>query len=526
MKMKIVIMVLIFFTVLFVGCKRQAQSFVSMSDTAELVNPTGFPIVDEQITMTLFGSRDPNHSRWSEMFFFKKYAEMTNINLDFMEIPSQGFEERKNLLFAANDLPDIFFRSFINPSQFTMYGVTSKQLIPLNPYLDEWAPNIAKILRENESVRVAVTASDGNIYVLPALNFSMSGRVGLKPWINKDWLAKLGLEIPTTPQEFKQVLIAFRDGDPNGNGLNDEIPLGFQGGIGTIYTMGGSWGLEHQMENTINVVDGKVHFWLKDNAFKEYLMFMNELYTEKLIWQNFYKANNQPELRSHLSNAMFGVMYQPYSDTFLNVEDQYTGFLPLIGPYGDQIWSAVTTGVNSVGAFAISRTCKYPEAALRWVDYFYSEEGSLFYRYGVEGETFYYDANGNPHINANIRNDPGGFMRALGMINLVPGGGGPHLISDNNDGIVASELTKKIAADLMPFIPKIMYSRPPMNEIEQEEFFAIVQDLNKYRDESVAKFIIGEWSFDRWDEYCRTLDRIGLPRLERIYQRAFDASRK
>lgn len=43
--------------------------------------------------------------------------------------------------------------------------------------------------------------------------------------INKVWLDKLGLEVPTTLAELKEVLIAFRDGDPNGNGIQDEIPM-------------------------------------------------------------------------------------------------------------------------------------------------------------------------------------------------------------------------------------------------------------------------------------------------------------
>jgi putative aldouronate transport system substrate-binding protein len=342
--------------VLFAGCKKQSSPSAGRTASAAMVNSAGFPIVDEPITMTVFGSRDPNQAKWSEMFFFKKYAEMTNIRLELQEVPSQGFEERKNLLFASNNLPDIFIRAGINPVQFAMYGVTSKQLIPLEPYLDQWAPNIAKIIRENETVRMAITASDGHVYVLPALNFSNSGSIGLKQWINKRWLAKLGLGIPSTPEEFKQVLIAFRDRDPNGNGKADEIPLGIRE-ISSIYLLAGSWGLEHQLETTANVVNGKVHFWLKDNAFKEYLQFLNELYREKLLWQNYYKADSRPEWRSNLSNALFGIFYMPYSDVFSNVEDQFIGFPPIKGPYGDQIWADVNNGVTAVGAFAVSNAC-------------------------------------------------------------------------------------------------------------------------------------------------------------------------
>jgi putative aldouronate transport system substrate-binding protein len=472
----------------------------------------------------VFGSRDQNQTNWKDMFFFQKYAELTNINLDLQEVPAQGFLEKKNLLFASDELPDIFIRANIIPTEFAMYGATSGQLIPLEPYLAQYAPNINRIIQENEAVRLSITAADGHIYVLPELDFSDTGGMGFKQWINKEWLAALGRNIPATPQEFKDLLIAFRDRDPNGNGRADEIPLGIRE-ISSIYVLGGSWGLEHQMGDTINIKDGKIHYWLKDDNFREYLVFLNELYREKLLWQNYYKADSRPEWRSNLANALFGAFYMPYSDVFINVEDQFIGYPPLKGPHGDQIWADANNGVINIGAFAVSSTCKYPEAALRWVDYFYSDEGSLFYRYGIAGETFSYDEKGLARINSDIINSPEGFMTALGKINLVPGGGGPNVITNQTDGIVASDLTKQVATDLAPYCPKVIYSKPTLSEIDQERVNAIVQDLNKYRDESVTRFILGEWGFDRWAEYCTTLERIGLSELEGIYQKAFDAIR-
>jgi putative aldouronate transport system substrate-binding protein len=49
--------------------------------------------------------------------------------------------------------------------------------------------------------------------------------MGQKFWINKAWLDKVGLGIPTTPEELKTALLAFKDGDPNGNGEADEIGI-------------------------------------------------------------------------------------------------------------------------------------------------------------------------------------------------------------------------------------------------------------------------------------------------------------
>jgi putative aldouronate transport system substrate-binding protein len=275
------------------------------------------------------------------------------------------------------------------------------------------------------------------------------------------------------------------------------------------------------MKDTVNIENGKVHFWLKDEKFKSYLQYMNLLYQEKLLWKDYYKRD-LPAWRSNLSNALFGAFYMPYSDVFLKVEDQFTGFVPLVGPYGDQLWSDANSGVLNIGAFAISNVCKDPEVAIRWVDYFYSEEGSLYLRYGIEGETYTLNAQGKPVFVDSILKDPKGFMTALGQINLVPGGGAPQLITNDTDGVVASDLTKEVSAMMVPYLPKTVYMNPSFTQEESEEYVSIVQDLYKYRDEAVTKFILGEWDFKKWNEYCTTLDKIGLPKLEKLYQQAFD----
>lgn len=492
---------------------------VANSSTVE-VNPEGFPIVNEPLTLTVFGIRDANQAPWDEMLVFQEYEKMTGIHMDFQESPDQGKDEKKSLLFASDDLPDVFVRPLFTANEISRYGVESGQLMPLNDLIPLYCPNLNALLEANPQYKAAITAADGNIYTLPQIDISDTGKIDFKQWINKNWLKKLGLEVPTTTDEMIEVLRAFKTQDPNGNGKADEIPMGIRE-PSSIYSLGGSFGLHYNMQNTINLEDGKVHFWLQDERFKEYLQYLNQLYSEGLLWMDYYKRD-LPAWRSNLSNALFGVFYMPYSDVFLNVEDQFIGFDPLEGPHGDKFWASTSLGIYT-GAFALSNTCSNPAAALRWVDYFYSEEGSVFYRMGVEGKTFYYDENGDPQMLDSLLNDERGFMTALGEVNLVPGGNGPNLITNQTNAAVASELTKQIAAELIKHSDSAIFP-PNFTPEENEEIVAITQDLDKYRDESVTKFIIGEWSFDMWDEYCNTLDKIGIDRLEEIYQAAYDRS--
>ena len=487
------------------------------------LNQEGFPIVNETITLTAYGQRDQNQAPWDEMFVFQEYEKMSNIHMDFQEVPADGFAENKQLVFASNELPDVFLRAAITANEISTYGVGSGQLMVLDDLIEEYAPNISQIFEEYPNNKQACTASDGHIYTLPTVDISATGKMDFKQWINTKWLDEMGLEIPTTLEEFRDVLIAFRDQDPNGNGEQDEIPLGLRD-PNTVYQIGGAFGLGYQMRDTYNIDEnGTVHNWLCDDEFKDYLIYLNDLYEEKLIWQDYYK-NDRAAWRSNLAAELYGAMYMPYSDVFLNCEQDYSGYEPLIGPTGEKYWSDATSGAT-IGAYALSSTCSNPEAAIRWVDYFYGEEGSVFFTFGEEGTHYYRDEDGNLRFNDDILNAEEGFMTALGKITMVPGLGYPSILTDETDRVVASDRTKEAAKILEPYLPETFYAKPSVNPEDMDRVVAIEQDLTTYRDEAVTKFIIGEWDFDMWEEYCQTLEQIGIRELEDIYQRALDAQK-
>ena len=114
----------------------------------------------------------------------------------------------------------------------TDVDVNTGSFIDLKPYLDD-APNIKRFLDENSDAMNMATDADGAIYALP-------GQPALRPYsgdvlyVNQVWLDNLGMEAPTTTEEFFDMLVRFRDEDPNGNGIQDEVGFsGYAGGGGT-----------------------------------------------------------------------------------------------------------------------------------------------------------------------------------------------------------------------------------------------------------------------------------------------------
>jgi putative aldouronate transport system substrate-binding protein len=487
---------------------------------SSVLNPTGFPIVNSEVSMRVFGCKDPNQAAWKDVLVLKEYERKSGIKMNYEETPSQGCDEKRNLLFASNELPDVFLRANLSNTDISKYGMQEQMLIPLEGMIDKHAPNLKKLFEQYPDAKKSITATDGHIYSLPVIRLQAAGR-GDKVWINQEWLQKLNMKAPTNVDELFTVLRAFRDQDPNGNGKKDEIPLGLRDPGMIFTTFAGSFGLDHQLGTNANIDGNKVKLWIADDRYKELLQFLNKLYTEKLLYPDFFAAD-LPKWRSNLSQALYGMFFIYASDPFTKVENQFSGMAPIKGPHGDQLLSTGSPLASPIGTFAITRINKNPEAAIRWVDYFFSEEGSRFFNYGVEGQS-YSVQNGKPVLADSIKNDPRGMMAALGQVNLVPGGGFPTIIVDD---IVLSDKTKEVSSASESFTSKVMYGAPIFNKEATDRIVPIKADLDKYVQESAIKFILGETSFDKWNEYTATLKKMKVDELEQAYQAAFDAMSK
>jgi putative aldouronate transport system substrate-binding protein len=120
-----------------------------------------------------------------------KAAEETNISFDWSEVPSSGWTERINILFNTDSIPDVIIGDA---------GVSQnyEQLLTLDDYIDDYAPNVKAFLEERPEYNAALRAPDGKIHSFPIGDEAYSNKVDAKMWINTEWLDKLGLEMPTT----------------------------------------------------------------------------------------------------------------------------------------------------------------------------------------------------------------------------------------------------------------------------------------------------------------------------------------
>lgn len=154
---------------------------------------------------------------------YNLYKDLTGVGIIQPYVEWNGgttYQEQLNLRIAAGEMPDIF--TPVNGMEVSL--IESGALLDLSDLLPKYAPNLWKVIPEEvwDAMRASDPTGKGGIYIIP--NVISYGRNG--GMIRQDWLDALGLKMPTTQEEYVNVLRAFKNDDPNGNGIQDEIPTG------------------------------------------------------------------------------------------------------------------------------------------------------------------------------------------------------------------------------------------------------------------------------------------------------------
>jgi putative aldouronate transport system substrate-binding protein len=494
------------------------------------VAATGFPIVDRPITIRMSGAKAPTHSDWNQMMVFQEYEKLTHIRVEFDAIPQNAFIEKRNLQLTSGEVPDAYYRARLSPYDEVNYG-SRGILIPLNDLIDRYAPHIVAMFDKYPEIRKSITSPDGKIYSLPQVVDYLAPQINQKPWINKKWLDQLGLPVPTSTEDYYRTLKAFKEGDPNGNGKQDEIPLAGDDQLALIAGLRGAWGLGNtgnRNEYFDLGPDGKVRFYPTDSRYRELLAYLNKLYREGLIDPEIF-TTGRAQLISKETDGLAGSLFISNTAQTGEYMDDYVGMPALTGPHGDHLYSAVVPLTQIQGTFAITNRNKYPEATMRWVDYFYSEQGSKFFRMGVEGVTYRTLPNGEIQYTDEINHNAQGLNldQAVGRFTPWSGGGVPHLIMLKYDKTGNSMPSALASAKLLePDIPPSIWPSFLFTAEEQNRLNALTSDIFTYVREMRVKFIAGAVPFSEWDNYVDTIRRMKVDELNGIYQAAYDRERR
>ncbi|TVX96280.1 extracellular solute-binding protein [Cohnella terricola] len=309
--------------------------------------------------------------------------EKTGYKVQNDMLPQEKPSDKLNLIMASGT--DYDFIDALNTQDFFNFAKNGA-LTDLTPLIEQYGPNIKQMLSPESLAGATV---DGKIYGIPTLNVSYV-RDGLL--IRTDWLEKVGKSMPTTLDEFVDVLKAFKEQDPGGNGKNN-IPLTIDS-IGLVDNIMGAFGIYGQW----NELDGKPVNVSNHPALKDYAAFMRSLYEQGLLDKEF-ATNKSATSAEKFTSGRAGVMWTRWSsipgyDEAIkkNVPDAAYQFIPpMKGPDG-QSGFTLFGGFNKITF--VPKSAKHPEDVVKLVNAMLDPETFKGVFVGEEGVTYTIE-NGN-----------------------------------------------------------------------------------------------------------------------------------
>jgi putative aldouronate transport system substrate-binding protein len=485
--------------------------------------------------------------------------------VNWIVAPLEQFKERVNLALASADPIDAVIAGNHANTAYTMVEqlkfAEQKVILPLNEYIESDTINLKQRLGELEYWREVITLPNGSIYALPTVNDCYHCRYYGKMWVNKEFLKNLNLKIPTTTEEFRQMLLAFKNQDANGNGdPNDEIPLmgaidNFGAKVDTflmsafVYDDGG---------DRLYLENGKVTAAYTQPEFQEGLRYLHQLFTEGLIAKDSFTAARpvRHQLNSGKYESIIGAMPNIHHGNLGNREDykmtgqpvrglDYEPIPPLKGPRGLQVtrYDYYQKFMTTESAGFLPATCKNPALLMRWLDWFYTDEGNTILRNGGKGIGW---DDADPGATG-----PDGTPAAIKPLSLDPsnpyygnsnwGARFPNYadykfrnLSQTADDMLAPDgsglerfLEVKSRENYAPYAQDISKLLPPMYYSAENvlETTTMATNINTYVEECIAKFVVGDMNIDRdWAVFQNNLKNLGLDRYLQIIQNTYNNS--
>ena len=490
----------------------------------------------------------------------KVWFEDTGIEFEWQAIPSEGAQEKINLMLASGEeLPDVFWSFGDGKSGNIVVQYADQDIfMPTEGLINEYMPNLKKILDDSENYWSEITAPDGHTYGFPYIE-EMYGLVltGGPLLINKTWLDEVGREVPTTVDEWVDCLKAFRDGgDLNGNGADDEIPMATWfgatdtfGSYNMFYRFTGAFGCAdsycggNAYADHLRLVDGKVTFTAQDEAFRKTAAFFNMLYDEGLIWNGSFEADESASYKSSLIKedvariGCFGT-WTDQEITNLDVHDEYVAIPRLQGEAGMTGFENNYSELRDSSNTAITTTCKFPHVVAKFVDYMVGDPAiSIQSNWGAEGYNYVKDENGilRTPLDEQGRYQPQTEYTTFGeaRVNSTTTRGSMIVLNEYYetvagyayDAVQLLENQKTNGKDEImeeyDTIPRVMMTTTELSRLAQ-----IQPTISDIVDRYINQWVTGGVTDDNWNAYLGELQSAGVEELVSIYQSAVDRSRK
>lgn len=458
----------------------------------------------------------------------KGLMERTGVQIEFQHPPAGQAKEQFGLLLADGDLPDIIeYNWLVNYPGGPQKAINDGVVQPLNDIINQYCPNLKAYLEANPDIDKMIKTDEGQYYAFPFVR-GEAETVLLGPMMRGDWLEELGLEVPTTVDEWYTVLKVFKEVKGAISPLSyiyTDARIGAVNPVAMAYLPSVDFYLAD---------DGTIHYGSIEEGYRSYLKEFSKWYAEGLVdidLVSLKKDQVAAKVTSGQAGASVGLT-EGHMGAWITAGRKENPDFTLVGVP----WPSLEKGQKAPGGHcenrfsgingvAITTDCRDVERAARLLDYAYSEEGSLFVNFDTEGVT-YEMVDGYPTFTDEIlKNSHGWSMKTALNSNTMNGSGGAY-IADSRVPEQTMELQEQLDAryEIWPNCDAGKHLLPPItpNSEESREYATIMNEVKTYRDEMTIKFIMGQESLDSFDEYVANIKKLGIDRALEIQTAALE----
>lgn len=508
------------------------QSASAAEETAQPDLTISMPLTEDEVSFTLWHDFVPLLSDYMEgmqdNLSYATMEEISGVHMEFTNVSKDSAATAVSLLVASGDYPNIWngFAGYYGQGIDT--AIDAEIIYDLAQYKD-LMPNYFSIVDGNEQYAKETYTDDGAMGLAYCLNSKQVIESGLV--MRQDWLEELGMEAPVTYEDFEEVLKAMHDaygGTLWLSYLGDDITKSFSAGFGiTAFNLGS--------ETYFQQVDGQVQFCPLEEGYLEYVTLMNQWYQDGLLYPDFVSGTStttcDPSLMANGTISMVSCPAGFIEQFYAVAGDENFELVASARPVkqeGDVIHQGSAVAMTSTNGFSIATSISDDdpnfEILLKWLDYWYTQEGSDLANYGVEGVSYNRNEDGTVEFTELMTNNPDGLAFNLCMNRYVLFVG--SFVNDNtrtavnyNDKQAESvEIWTESAGDGAYVYPMAI----SMTAEESEEFSSAYSDIATYVESQTLGFITGSVPLSEYDSFCDTIESMGIDDLTEIYQNCLD----
>lgn len=456
----------------------------------------------------------------------RKIKENTGINITYIH-PEQGQSQKQfNQMLASGELPGLVEYNWSTFRGGPDKAINDNYIYSLNDIWEAWSPAISKIMKENDGWAKNAKSDEGNYYCYPFIKSEDFLTVGAGLMIRKDLLDKVNLEVPETIDEWETVLTAFKDK----LGIEKPLSLG-SGGLKNFMSAYNCW-------TGMYLNDGKVAYGEYEDGYKDFIAKMADWYEKGLIDPDISTVEGKTIDAGILSGKIGAssgwigsgmgkwttAARENGDNKFLLAAVQFP-----VAKKGDKVeYGYKDNQVYMTASVAITKNCNNVELAARYLDYGYTEEGHNLFNFGIEGESYnWVDKDGTkyPQYTDLILKNPEGLSIAHAMGAYMRSSYNGQMLQDRR--YLEQYYTQQEQNNALELWSKTNQGEHllPISTIlaeESDRYSEINANLATYIDEMYLKFISGEESLDKFEDYRTQLKAFGIEELIAMKQAAYE----